>query len=360
MFLHGGKMYRVLWSKNDHPSGWLEITNACQLKCKGCYRECDVYDRNDHVPLEILKGDADRYITERNISMINLSGGEPLLYPYFFELVDYLKSKKLKIRVVTNGILLNEQSLVEYNKHGIDDFLVHISAEQGNGIISESVLKPQREKICNLFRKIKGSQLGFIMPITIETFPDFRDLLVFFKENVDIIRSLVFTGYNAQANEKYDQHRKIATSELAKVISEVYECNPSAFMGKRYDMHRPAWMWWFPLIGSKNKKIFGNITPSKFEKIQMMYKRKTGKWSAFMIKKPLKKKSLFYLLDIDEFLPSLFEDVYLQVISLLEGPEFDNGKWNTCEGCLDPVYFNNNLVPSCLLERIKKGENIKL
>ena len=79
-----------------------------------------------------------------------------------------------------------------------------------------------------------------------------------------------------------------------------------------------------------------------------------------MIKKPLKKKSLFYLLDIDEFLPSLFEDVYLQVISLLEGPEFDNGKWNTCEGCLDPVYFNNNLVPSCLLERIKKGENIKL
>jgi MoaA/NifB/PqqE/SkfB family radical SAM enzyme len=31
-------LYRLPWSTNDNPIGWLEITETCNIKCEGCYR----------------------------------------------------------------------------------------------------------------------------------------------------------------------------------------------------------------------------------------------------------------------------------------------------------------------------------
>ena len=31
-------MYRLPWSMNDNPIGWLEVTDICNINCKGCYR----------------------------------------------------------------------------------------------------------------------------------------------------------------------------------------------------------------------------------------------------------------------------------------------------------------------------------
>ena len=36
--LDTNQMYRLPWSKEDNPSGWIEVTTFCQLKCPGCYR----------------------------------------------------------------------------------------------------------------------------------------------------------------------------------------------------------------------------------------------------------------------------------------------------------------------------------
>ena len=31
--------YRFPWSNNDNPISWLEITDVCNIFCKGCYRK---------------------------------------------------------------------------------------------------------------------------------------------------------------------------------------------------------------------------------------------------------------------------------------------------------------------------------
>ena len=33
------QFYRLPWSKNDNPIGWLEVTDTCNIYCKGCYRQ---------------------------------------------------------------------------------------------------------------------------------------------------------------------------------------------------------------------------------------------------------------------------------------------------------------------------------
>ena len=32
-------LYRFPWSMNDNPQGWVEVTDICNLHCRGCYRQ---------------------------------------------------------------------------------------------------------------------------------------------------------------------------------------------------------------------------------------------------------------------------------------------------------------------------------
>ncbi len=47
-------LYRFPWSLNDNPIGWLEVTDICNIHCKGCYRQKMV----GHKSLEALKEEA--------------------------------------------------------------------------------------------------------------------------------------------------------------------------------------------------------------------------------------------------------------------------------------------------------------
>ena len=31
-------LYRLPWSLNESPIGWVEVTDLCNIHCKGCYR----------------------------------------------------------------------------------------------------------------------------------------------------------------------------------------------------------------------------------------------------------------------------------------------------------------------------------
>jgi len=353
-------MYRVPWTKFDNPNGWLEITTYCQLKCNGCYRGCDKNVNPEHVPLEKLIQDIDFYIENRNINMISLSGGEPLLYPDLNKLLSYCKEKGLKVRILSNGLLLNYRTLKQLENNGVSEFLLHVSKEQNyKGYDTEKKLNEIRLDYCNLFSEVEKIQLGFIMPITIDNFNEIENVLQFCKSHSNIVRSIAFTCYNGQANEMYDEYRKVSLKMIQKEISRIYNCEPSSFMGKRYNPDKPSWLWYFPLI-NKLGEVVGNISPKGVEQIQIYYKKKTGKWPFTLIKDKLRKKSLFLFLKLNNIHKWLFNDTYLQVISITDTPELEKEGWDTCEGCLDPVLYENKLVPSCLLERIKKGEDIRI
>lgn len=91
-------------------STWLTINRNCNLACKWCYaaNTCS----RDIMPLELCKKLID-ISTDCGVTNIKLIGGEPTIYPRFFELMKYLISKNIVIIVVTNGIMLSVDNFCE-------------------------------------------------------------------------------------------------------------------------------------------------------------------------------------------------------------------------------------------------------
>jgi MoaA/NifB/PqqE/SkfB family radical SAM enzyme len=76
-------LYRLPWSVSDNPIGWLEITDKCNIVCKGCYRE----EMEGHRPLDVLKEEIRKLKELRNPDSICIAGGEPLLHPNILDTV---------------------------------------------------------------------------------------------------------------------------------------------------------------------------------------------------------------------------------------------------------------------------------
>ena len=105
------------------------LTTMCNLKCKGCSALMTCYKKPYHVDLDKIIKTLDR-LNEACDSVIHLRllGGEPLLYPNMYEVLEYLLNhdKFKRIAIVTNGtMIINDKKVLEILKN--DKFYLSIS-----------------------------------------------------------------------------------------------------------------------------------------------------------------------------------------------------------------------------------------
>ncbi|MGA9772139.1 MAG: radical SAM protein [Blastocatellia bacterium] len=87
-----------------------ELTYRCNEQCSHCY--LDVLPVNQDVPGELSTDECFRVIDELvELGVMNLlfSGGEILARRDFFQIAEYARSKRLLLRLFTNGILITPQ-----------------------------------------------------------------------------------------------------------------------------------------------------------------------------------------------------------------------------------------------------------
>lgn len=97
-------------------STWLTLNRACNLSCKWCYAQKTAKKSN-------MKLDVAKRLIDISVGMgsknFKLIGGEPTIYPYFFEILEYLITFNVDIIIVTNGIKLADKefcyALKKYN-----------------------------------------------------------------------------------------------------------------------------------------------------------------------------------------------------------------------------------------------------
>jgi radical SAM protein with 4Fe4S-binding SPASM domain len=91
------------------------ITNQCNLRCRHCYQ--DDFSRKEDLDWEGLKKVADNIVSALRAwgdkTCIHLTGGEPLLKPELFPLLEYLDQlpEVEELGLITNGLLLNDEIL---------------------------------------------------------------------------------------------------------------------------------------------------------------------------------------------------------------------------------------------------------
>ncbi len=98
----------------------LTITSKCNIFCYYCFNDID-YDlkqRNirKNKDLNYWKEVIDKLYNSWT-RVIILTGWEPMITPYFWELLDYLKQKNIFVHLNTNWTLLNNKNLEKLNKN---------------------------------------------------------------------------------------------------------------------------------------------------------------------------------------------------------------------------------------------------
>lgn len=96
----------------------LELSRACNLRCIYCYASSG-QPLKDELTLEEIFSVIDQAATLGARKIIVLGGGEPLLYPRIFEVIDYILSKKLTVDLFTNGTCITEDIADNLYRRGI-------------------------------------------------------------------------------------------------------------------------------------------------------------------------------------------------------------------------------------------------
>lgn len=95
------------WNKIYIPTVSMLMTTLCNLDCRGCLNFTHVNKCKKHYQLEQLKENVDALFSQVNrVGLFHLCGGEPLLYPHFNEIMNYI-SKKYRNKISEFGITTN-------------------------------------------------------------------------------------------------------------------------------------------------------------------------------------------------------------------------------------------------------------
>lgn len=361
-------LYRLPWSNFDNPTGWIEPTTYCQLACPGCYRGLDQLNPiRKNEDLEEQKKQIDTLVKIRKIQTIAIAGGEPLLYPYLHKLISYAHKKNLGVRIVTNGCLLTYERLKKIKELGVTEVVIHVGQYQ-NRTKDENSLYKLRDYYCQMFRKVKGVNLIFVSMVTRQNFRQLPKLLDFYKKNSDVTTLFILTTYQDVFPEKKLYHARYLSAEKIRVqIQKIYHSSPCAYLPRSKSLNSYSWL--YQTVIFHNKRILGSLSGRAakliYEDYQINSKTPFHRQGAnikmrtalsLLLEKSTRKIIVRYLKNLATNPFSITQKLNAQMGLIINGPKFTKSGWDACEGCPDAMIFKNNLVRSCMLERVKQQE----
>jgi hypothetical protein len=387
MPLSKANMFRFPWSSNDNPIGWLEVTDKCNIYCRGCYR---MNGKAGHKPLEVIKEEIDILQRMRNCDNISIAGGEPLLHPDILEIVSYIKSRKMKPMILTNGVMLvdNRALMLDLKRAGAVGFTFHVDSEQNRPHFkgqTETELSALRLEYARMVADIGGMTSVFGMTVYPSNLDQVPEVVRWANKHINLVHGLVFITFrgapmdgsyiytvNGQpinnveityttedASETY-----ITSEDVYEKIKEVHpHYEPAAFLGGTQTHTRATWVSAVQ-IGSK-KHMYGSIGKTVMELVQnahhlvngtyLVY-QKSNKLTRFafvggLIDKGMRQAAGQYFRDVRSNPGMLFGRVYWQSIGIVQGPDLlDDGRQDMCESCPDMTVWNGTLVHSCRMD----------
>ena len=90
----------------------VELTEACNLKCRFCYNsQKPRYNKNVFRMMDTL--------ADQGVMQLTLTGGEPLMHPDFFSVLQYAVKKFPNVMILSNGALMDDESVVRISDSGV-------------------------------------------------------------------------------------------------------------------------------------------------------------------------------------------------------------------------------------------------
>lgn len=207
---------------------WLEITQACNMKCVHCYEGTVHISSRNVLTLEEWKSVIDQ-IVNLNVERVVVIGGEPGIHKNINEILHYLriKSPKLSITFFTNAYFIEGDLLNTIIDNKIE---VKISMYGPNSTIHDSItgVPGSFKKILSAIEILNMHNIQMDVAITI-----MKENEQYIEDLKTLMASLPIRGY------KFDVIREVVNGcqsahvpEIPAVVRYAYRHRPSFFATK--------------------------------------------------------------------------------------------------------------------------------
>lgn len=189
---------------------YVEVTNRCNLQCKGCPSVTNEGFPIGDMPLEFFKSVVDRIDWECTI--IPFMNGEAFLHPKYDEMVRYLNEKGKRFYLTTNLTCMRKSIFVEAMKEGSGCYQIIVSLDAlfGNGNISktrpgsdEGLIKKNLYELLALKREMKSKvEIALKLCRRGQDWGEIEKFVQFWLNDSDIDHIVVgniFTGSNEES-----------------------------------------------------------------------------------------------------------------------------------------------------------------
>lgn len=200
-------------------------TNACNLKCKHCYASSGDAYTDELTTYEIRKYLIDE-LEKLNAKFVSISGGEPLMRKDIFNIIEYINDKNIKISMVSNGILINQEVAKRLEKIGVQR--LQISLESADEEENDSIRgKGAFESAVKAIKILASTNIYTAVAVT-PTYggKKLEKLIEFSKEigaDVVSIRRFVPMGRGIQLKDQYNQYTREEFLSIINTLQDKYK-----------------------------------------------------------------------------------------------------------------------------------------
>lgn len=379
-------LYRLPWSRHDNPGGWVEVTDECDLYCPGCYR----HRLEGHRPLKEVKEDILLCQRMTNCDRMAVAGGEPLLYPDILEVIAFIHSRGMKPVLLTNGEKLTRELAVEFKKARLAKYHFHVDSGQkrpGYEGKNETEMNELRQHFAELVHETGGVLCGYNITISRNNLGHLPAVVEWARCNLQKVQHVSLVAYRAipidprieykvegkRVDVSRFQHSSVSGSEIDITSREMFEMLEDVFNGYSASSYLsgtadPETLKFLITVNlGTSRQLLGILGPRSVRFSQEAYHRIKGRYCAFVRKKSVGKK-VFLLAGFDKevrqalsnYMRSVFrrprtllDKIFVQSISLQQPNEYLQGRANLCDGCMNMMIYQGELIHSCRLDEYR-------
>jgi len=381
------ELYRFPWSKNDNPIAWLEVTDICNLRCEGCYRQ----RLSGHKPLEQVKEEILFFKEWRNPDNVSIAGGEPLVHPQILDIVAFIAENGMKPVVLTNAAPLTPKFLHELRRAGLAGFTMHIDSHQGRPGWegkNEAEHNEVRQFYADMVAREGGLALVFNSTIYPSTFHEIPEVVRWGQANMDRVHGLVFITFRvldmdrnmvvdsggqqvdisrlSYSSEGFDE-QFVTSPDVYQIIRDHFpEYEPAGYLGGTVRHDSFKWLAG-AVVGSRNR-WYGSVGTKTMEVAQAGHHLFRGTYLAYLSNLQLgllpflmapwdgsmRRAARNWIGDVFRHPARVLDRVRLQTIGIIQAPDVTpNGQGDMCDSCPDMTVWNGTLINSCRMDEYR-------
>lgn len=205
----------------------IAVTGKCNLSCAYCFYADEMTARSDLSTQQWL--DFFKMLGDAGVMTVCLTGGEALSRPDFFELVDGVIANRMRYSILSNGTLITEKTLAEFEigkrRQRLDSIQISIDGS------SEAVHDHSRPNSFN--RAIRGLKLlkdaGYPMTVRVTinrfNYTDLENTARLLLEEVGLPGFTTNEAYPCGATNRYEDEIMLNPAQRREVMDTLMRLN---------------------------------------------------------------------------------------------------------------------------------------